>query len=78
MFRAEDQSPYIERLKANGDAFAAGNMSPRRFVKDTYKHLTIAEQNEEIEYLEQTKAMKDAVQGASVISMSGGTLQPNT
>lgn len=71
VFRAEDQSPYIERLKANGDAFAAGNMSPRRFVKDTYKHLTVKEQNDEIEYLEETKAMNDAVQNASVISMSG-------
>lgn len=72
IFRSEDQSPYTERLKANGDAFAAGNMSPRRFVRDTYKHLTIAEQNEEIEYLEQTKEMKDAMQQASVVSMTGG------
>lgn len=74
IFKAEDQSPYTERLKANGDAFAAGNMSPKRFVKDTYKHLTIAEQNDEIQYLEETRAMKNAVQEASAISMSGGQI----
>lgn len=65
--KAEDQSPQIERLKINSDVFSAGNMSPERFVKTAYGNtLTKEEQDREIDYLENTKALKDA----SVLAMN--------
>lgn len=61
VFKAEEQSPQIERLKTNSDVFSAGNMSPERFVKNTYGNaLSKEEQEKEIAYLEQTKMMNDA------------------
>lgn len=64
ILKAEDQSPFIEKLKTNSDVFGAGNMSPRRFVKDTYRNLSQAEQEEEIAYLQATKAMNDQMKQA--------------
>ena len=61
VFKAEEQSPQIERLKTNSDVFSAGNMSPERFVRNTYGNaLSKEEQEKEIAYLEQAKAMNDA------------------
>lgn len=61
VLKAEDQSPFIERLKTNSDVFGAGNMSPERFVKSTYGNtLSKQEQDAEIEYLEKTKKQMDA------------------
>lgn len=61
VLKAEDQSPQIERLKINSDVFGAGNMSPERFVKNTYGNtLSKEEQEREIAYLEKTKADNDA------------------
>lgn len=60
VLKAEDQSPQIERLKTNSDVFGAGNMSPERFVKNTYGNtLSKEEQEREIAYLENTKAQND-------------------
>jgi hypothetical protein len=60
ILKAEEQSPQIERLKINSDVFSAGNMSPERFVKNTYGNtLTKEEQEKEIEYLKQTKTQND-------------------
>lgn len=60
ILKAEDQSPQIERLKTNSDVFGAGNMSPERFVKNTYGNtLSKEEQEKEIAYLENTKAQND-------------------
>ena len=60
ILKAEDQSPQIERLKTNSDVFGAGNMSPERFVKNTYGNtLSKEEQEKEIAYLEKTKAQND-------------------
>lgn len=60
ILKAEDQSPQIERLKTNSDVFGAGNMSPERFVKNTYGNtLSKEEQEKEIKYLEETKAQND-------------------
>ena len=60
ILKAEDQSPQIERLKTNSDVFGAGNMSPERFVKNTYGNtLSKEEQEREIKYLEETKAQND-------------------
>ena len=58
IIKAEDQSPFIERLKANSDVFSAGNMTARRFVKDTYKNLSQAEQEAEIMALEESKKLR--------------------
>lgn len=61
VFKAEEQSPQIERLKTNSDVFSAGNMSPERFVRNTYGNaLSKEEQEKEIAYLERAKAMNDA------------------
>ena len=68
ILKAEDQSPFIEKLKTNSDVFGAGNMSPRRFVKDTYRNLSQAEQEEEIAYLQETKAMNDQMKQATMQS----------
>ena len=68
ILKAEDQSPFIEKLKTNSDVFGAGNMSPRRFVKDTYRNLSQAEQEEEIAYLQATKAMNDQMKQATMQS----------
>lgn len=65
VFKAEEQSPQIERLKTNSDVFSAGNMSPERFVRNTYGNaLSKEEQEKEIAYLEQAKAMNDATRVA--------------
>jgi hypothetical protein len=58
VMKAEDQSPFIERLKTNSDVFSAGNMTARRFVKDTYKNLSQAEQEQEIQALEESKSLR--------------------
>ena len=68
ILKAEDQSPFIERLKTNSDVFSAGNMSPRLFVKQTYKNLSQAEQEQEIEYLETTRKQNMAMQNATIQS----------
>lgn len=65
ILKAEEQSPQIERLKINSDVFGAGNMSPERFVKNTYGNtLSKEEQEQEIEYLYKTKQMNDATKVA--------------
>lgn len=68
IFKAEDQAPYIEKLKTNSDVYAAGNMSAERFVKDTYKNLSIEEQNREIEALIQQKELNRQMQTATMQS----------
>lgn len=63
VLKAEDQAPFIERQKANGDSFSAGNMSPELYVKLTYGNtLSKKEQSDEIAYLKQTIAQKNAPQ----------------
>lgn len=65
ILKAEDQAPFIERQKANGDSFSAGNMSEELYVKMTYGNaLTKDEQDREIAYLKETKAQRDAQQTA--------------
>lgn len=68
ILKAEDQSPFIEKLKTNSDVFGAGNMSPRRFVKDTYRNLSQAEQEEEIAFLQSTKEQNDQLRQATIQS----------
>lgn len=58
IIRAEDESPYLDKLKTNSDVYSAGNMSPERFVADTYKNLSIAEQKNEIAYLKKMAKQK--------------------
>ena len=43
-------------------------MSPRLFVKQTYKNLSQVEQQQEIEYLEQTQQQNDAMKTATMTS----------
>lgn len=74
VFKAEQQSPFNERIKINSDVMAAGNMSPERFVKQTYGNsLTKEEQDREIAYLEQTREQATAQQTAMIQSWQ----QPN-
>ena len=60
ILKSEDQSPFLEKLKTNSDVFTVGNMSPRLFVRQTYKNLSQAEQEEEIQYLEDSIRQKQA------------------
>ena len=51
ILKPESQAPQIEVMKANGDQLAAGHMTPELFVKNSYKNLTLAEQQREINYI---------------------------
>ena len=68
VFKNEDQSPYLDRLKINSDVFGAGNMTARMFVKRTYNNLSLAEQEEEIRNLEKQKALKEEMSLATIQS----------
>ena len=57
VFKAEDQSPPLETIKAFGDQFSAGNISPEMFVQRVYKSLTEEEKRREIEYLRSMQEM---------------------
>ena len=73
IFRAEDQAPFLEKLKTNSDVFSARNMSPRQFVKQTYSNLSQQEQEQEIAYLEQSLAQNDMLKQATMVSWQGQT-----
>lgn len=66
IFKAEDQSPYLDRIKINSDVFGAGNMTPRMFVKRTYSNLSLKEQEQEIKALEEQKALKQQMDMATM------------
>ena len=68
ILKAEDQSPFNEKIKTNSDVLSAGNMSPRLFVKTTYKNLSQEEQKQEIEYLEKSRQDALAYQQATMQS----------
>lgn len=69
VLKAEDQSPFLERFKTNSDAFTVGNMSPERFVKQTYgNNLSKEEQQKEIDYLTATKQQNDQMKMATMSS----------
>ena len=68
VFKAEDQSPYLDRLKIHSDAFSAGNMTPRMFVMRTYNNLSTAEQEKEIKALEEEKALRQQMNVATMQS----------
>lgn len=72
IFKCEDQAPMLDKLKVNSDVFSAGNMSPRRFVKETYKNLSQVEQEEEIAYLEEQMALKSQMKEADIQSKTKG------
>lgn len=68
VMKAEEQAPFIERQKANGDSFAAGNMSPTLYVKMTYGNtLSKEEQDKEIQYLEESKKQPVVANNNAVI-----------
>ena len=58
ILKAEDQSPFLEKLKTNSDVLSAGNMSPELFVRNVYTNLTEKQQLQEIAYLQRTMAIK--------------------
>lgn len=68
ILKPEDQSPFMEKIKTNSDVYSAGNMSDEMFVKDTYKNLSQAEQQREIKWLQETRAMNLAMQQATMQS----------
>lgn len=75
VLKAEDQSPFLEKLKTYSDAFGAGNMSPERFVKGLYKNLSQQEQEKEIEYLRATKSANDKMKEATVSAWNNSSSQ---
>lgn len=75
VLRAEDQSPFLEKLKTYSDAFGAGNMSPERFVKGLYKNLSQQEQEKEIEYLRATKNTNDKMKEATMSAWNNTSSQ---
>lgn len=75
VLKAEDQSPFLEKLKTYSDAFGAGNMSPERFVKGLYKNLSQQEQEKEIEYLRATKSTNDKMKEATMSAWNNSSSQ---
>lgn len=59
ILKAEDQSPFLEKLKTYSDVYTAGNISAELFVKSVYTNLTQSQQNNEIAELRQQKALKN-------------------
>ena len=59
ILKAEDQSPFLEKLKTYSDVYTAGNISPELFVKSVYTNLTTSEQQREIEELRRSKDLKN-------------------
>ena len=51
IFKCEDQSPLLDKMKVYSDVFNGGKMSPERYVRDVYSNLSQAEQEREINYL---------------------------
>lgn len=68
IFKAENQAPHLETMKTYGDQFTVGNISPELYVKQVYKNLSQKEQQKEIEYLQKTKEMADAMKSATMTS----------
>ena len=53
VFKAEDQSPYLDKLKTLSDVYSAGNMTPDLYVEEAHKNLNEAQKAREIEYLKE-------------------------
>ena len=51
VLKPENQAPQIEVMKAYGDQLAAGHITPELFVKNSYKNLTLVEQEREVNYI---------------------------
>lgn len=60
IFKTEDQSPQLETLKTWGDQLTAGNISTELFVRKVHKNLSIAQQQKEIELLNEQKELRDS------------------
>ena len=68
VFKAEDQSPFLERLKTYSDVLTVGNISPELFVRMMYKNLSQSQQQDEIKYLKDTKSQNDEMKKATINS----------
>ena len=51
IFKCEDQSPQLEKMKAYSDVLSAGHMTPELYVKQVFGNLSQGEQQKEITYL---------------------------
>ena len=67
ILKPETQAPQIEVMKANGDQLAAGHMTPELYVKNSFKNLTEAEQQREVNYIKAKMALAEAAQMRPVI-----------
>ena len=51
VFKCEDQSPQLDKMKAYSDVFGAGHITPELYVKQVFANLSQSEQEREITYL---------------------------
>ena len=51
VFKCEDQSPQLDKMKAYSDVFGAGHITPELYVKQVFANLSQSEQQTEITYL---------------------------
>ena len=51
VFKCEDQSPQLDKMKAYSDVFGAGHITPELYVKQVFANLSQSEQQREITYL---------------------------
>lgn len=49
--KCENQEPFLDKLKVEGQGVVMGIVSPKRYIKDVMTHLSQTEQEEEIEYI---------------------------
>ena len=68
IMKPQNQAPFNETLKTNGDQLTSGNMSVPMFVKMTYKNLSKEEQDREIKFLEDERRKKEEYDQATIQS----------
>ena len=72
IFKCEDQSPTLDKMKVNSDVYAMGFMTPELYVKTTHSDLSEAEQTKEINYLSNIKEIEIQTKIAQLQSVLNG------
>ena len=82
VFKCEDQSPQLDKMKAYSDVFGAGHITPELYVKQVFANLSQSEQQTEITYL--TNRLELDLQekmlelNTRIAQFNATTNQPNT
>jgi hypothetical protein len=81
VFKCEDQSPQLDKMKAYSDVFGAGHITPELYVKQVFANLSQAEQEREITYLtnmlELDLKQKELALNTAIANFNAATNQSN-